>query len=219
MGNLYIVATPIGNLDDVTYRAVSTLSSVDLVLCEDTRHTGLLLQKLNIHTKLMPYYDQTEDKRIPEVIAMLEEGKNIAVVSDAGTPLISDPGFRLVRACIKRGINVVSVPGASALLTALTGSGLPTDRFCFYGYPPEKHTARLSLFKSLRGTCIFYCAPHKLEKTMEDLTSACGDIEIVIARELTKVHEEIWRGKLSEAITHFTSPQGEFVVLLNIPQA
>lgn len=221
MGNLYIVSTPIGNLDDITYRAVKTLSSVDLVLCEDTRRTGLLLQKLHIQVKLTPYYDETEDKRIPEVIAMLQEGKHIALVSDAGTPLLSDPGFRLVRECLKRGITIQSIPGASAVLAALVSSGLPTDRFLFLGYPPEKQSARLGVFREIAPqlTTIFYCAPHKLATTLADLQSVLGDVGVVIARELTKVHEEVWRGKLSEARAHFNAPQGEFVLLINIPRA
>lgn len=220
MSILYIISTPIGNLEDITIRAVKILSSVDLVLCEDTRHTGLLLQKLNIQTKLLPYYDEIEDKRIPEVIEMLGEDKNIALVSDAGTPLVSDPGFRLVRECVKRGIKVVSVPGPSAALAALTSSGLPTDKFIFLGYPPEKQSARLELFKKLSPniTTIFYCAPHKFVTTLEDMKSILGDIEIVVARELTKVHEEVWRGRIANAQNYFKAPKGEFVVLFNIPQ-
>lgn len=225
MGILYIVATPIGNLDDVTLRAIKTLSSVDLILCEDTRHTGLLLQKLNIQAKMMPYYDEIEDKKIPEVIEMLEEGKNLAIVSDAGTPLISDPGFRLVRECIKRGIKVESVPGASALLTALTSSGLPPDKFMFLGYPPEKQSQRIKLFQSLlqcfktliqTPTVVFYCAPHKLESTLTDLQSTFGDMEITVTRELTKIHEEVWKGMLSKAASKFVNPKGEFVLLFQL---
>ena len=221
MGKLYIVSTPIGNLQDITVRAVKILSSVDLVLCEDTRHTGLLLQKLNISAKLVPYYDEIEDKRIPEVIDWLENGKNIALVSDSGTPLISDPGFRLVRECVKRGIKVESIPGPSAALAALTSSGLPPDKFIFLGYPPEKQSARLELFKKLSPniTTIFYCAPHKLATTLTDMKTVLGDLEIVVCRELTKIHEEIWRGRLTNAISHFKAPKGEFVVLFNIPQA
>jgi len=219
MGILYIVATPIGNMDDITYRAVKTLSSVDLVLCEDTRHTGLLMQKLNIATPLQAYYEEIEDKKIPEIVDALTQGRNIALVSDAGTPLVSDPGYRLVRECIKRDIPVVSIPGPSALLAALTSSGLPPHAFHFYGYPPEKQTARLKLFQTLSGTCIFYCAPHKLTATLRDMRDVLGDIDIVIARELTKVYEEIWRGTLTQASEHFAVPQGEFVLLINIPQA
>lgn len=220
MGNIYIVSTPIGNLDDISIRVIKTLSMVDFILCEDTRHTGLLLQKLNISAKLVPYYDEIEDKRIPEIIELLKQGKIIALVSDAGTPLISDPGFRLVRECIKHEIKVVSIPGPSAVLAALTSSGLPPDKFMFLGYPPEKQSARLELFKKLSPniTTIFYCAPHKLTTTIDDLKSILGDIEIVVARELTKVYEEIWRGRIANAQNYFKAPKGEFVVLFNIPQ-
>ena len=217
MGTLYIVATPIGNLDDMTPRAVKTLESVDIILCEDTRRTGILLKN---HAKLVSYYDEIEDKRIPEVIDWLENGRNIALVSDAGTPLISDPGFRLVRECIKREIKVESIPGASAVLAALTSSGLPTDKFLFLGYPPEKQSARMASFRNLPSniTIIYYCAPHKLWRTLQDMHDVFGNIDIVVARELTKVHEELWRGKISEATSHFSKPKGEFVVLFNIPQ-
>jgi len=209
MGKLFIASTPIGNLDDITLRAIKTLSTVDLILCEDTRHTGLLLQKLNITAKMMPYYDEIEDKKIPEVIEMLQEGKNLALVSDAGTPLISDPGFRLVRECIKRGIKVESVPGASAILTSLTSSGLPTDKFIFLGFVNKKN------FKFILPgvTTIFYSAPHKLLGDLVDLQSKFGDIDIVITRELTKIHEEVWIGKITEAVAHFSNPKGEFVLL------
>jgi 16S rRNA (cytidine1402-2'-O)-methyltransferase len=217
MGNLYIVSTPIGNLDDITLRAIKTFSAVDSILCEDTRHTGLLLQKLKISAKLVPYYDEIEDKKIPEIIELLTQGKNIALVSDAGTPLISDPGFRLVRECVKRGIKVESIPGPSAVLAALTSSGLPPDKFIFLGYPPEKQSARLVVFKKLSSdiTTIFYSAPHKLATTLEDMKSVFGDIDIVVARELTKVHEEVWHGTISAAQEHFTNPQGEIVILFH----
>jgi 16S rRNA (cytidine1402-2'-O)-methyltransferase len=236
MGIVYIVATPIGNLDDVTIRAIKILFSVDLILCEDTRRTGLLLQELQSRfaimfrymitkPQLMSYYDEIEDKKIPEIIELLEQGKNVALVSDAGTPLVSDPGFRLVRECVKRGIKVESIPGPSAVLAALTSSGLPPDKFIFLGYPPEKQNQRIKMFEDLthlnrfKCTNIFYCAPHKLATTLEDMKSILGDIKIVVARELTKVHEEIWRGRLTNALSHFKAPKGEFVVLFNIPQA
>jgi len=232
MGNLYIVSTPIGNLEDITIRAIKTLFSVDIILCEDTRRTGLLIQELRSRfaimfrymitkPQLMSYYDEVEDKRTPEVIDALVQGRNVALVSDSGTPLISDPGFRLVRECVKRGIKVESIPGPSAALVALTSSGLPPDKFIFLGYPPEKQSARLELFKKLSPniTTIFYCAPHKLLQTLEDMKSVLGDIEIVVARELTKIHEEIWRGRITNAQNYFKAPKGEFVLLFNIPQA
>lgn len=174
----------------------------------------------------MSYYDEIEDKRIPGVIDALVQGRNVALVSDSGTPLISDPGFRLVRECVKRGIKVESIPGPSAVLAALTSSGLPPDKFLFLGYPPEKQSFRIKLFNTLQSinrlidlSYIFYCAPHKLITTLDDMKSVFGDIDIVIARELTKVHEEIWRGRLTSALSHFKTPKGEFVILFNIPRA
>lgn len=216
MGTLYIVATPIGNRQDMTLRSIKTLQTADIILCEDTRRTSLLV---NTHVKLVSYYDEIEDKRIPEVIEWLESGKNIALVSDAGTPLISDPGFPLVRECLKRGIKVVSIPGPSALLASLTSSGLPPMPFHFYGFLPEKQNARKRVLEQCKDTCIFYCAPHKLQTTLLDLKEVFGDIDIVICRELTKIHEEVWRGKLSEALSRFVKPKGEIVLLFNIPQA
>lgn len=237
MGTLYIVSTPIGNLEDLTIRAIKTLFSVDIIACEDTRRTGLLLQKLkeqyaskltdstplhrsvelHLESKLLRYDDNHEQSQTPFIIQKLEEGKSVALVSDAGTPLISDPGYKLVSEALKRGINVISVPGPTAAIAALTVSGLPTNHFMFLGYPPEKQSHRLKLFRTLPKdiTIIFYCAPHKLQQTLTDMQTVFGDIPIVIARELTKIHEEVWRGKLSEAISYFLNPQGEFVLLLN----
>lgn len=212
MGNLFIVATPIGNLDDITTRAVTTLSSVDFILCEDTRHTGLLLQKFSIKTKLLSYYEEIEENRIPEIIGMLQSGNNIALVSDAGTPLISDPGFKLVRECIKRNIKVISVPGPSAILTALTGSGLPPDKFMFLGFFDKKNVG--SVQKNI--TAIFYCSPHKLKDNLSQLQGVFGDIDIVLARELTKIHEEVWHGKVTQALSYFSEPKGEFVLLFHL---
>jgi 16S rRNA (cytidine1402-2'-O)-methyltransferase len=235
MGKLSIVATPIGNLDDITIRAIKTLFSVDLILCEDTRRTGILLQELESRfaimfrymiakPQLMSYYDEIEEKKLPEVIGMLKDGKNLALVSDAGTPLISDPGFRIVRECVKRGIPVESVPGPSALLAALTSSGLPADTFQFLGYPPEKQGHRLHQFehiettnKVIKSTYIYYCAPHKLSQTLTDMMTVFGDIRIVLARELTKVHEEVWQGTITEALSAFHDPKGEFVLLFRLP--
>jgi len=231
MGKLYIVSTPIGNLEDITIRAIKTLFTADAILCEDTRHTGLLIAEItkryseifdyNYDWKptLIPYYDEIEEKKLPEVIELLSAGQHLALVSDAGTPLISDPGFRIVRECVKRNIPVESIPGPSAVLTALTSSGLPTDKFIFLGYPPEKQAARTECFKKLspKITTIFYCAPHKLIQTLEDLKSVAGDIEICIGRELTKVHEETWKGTITAAITNFMAPKGEIVILFQLP--
>ncbi len=226
MGILYIVATPIGNLEDITIRAIKTLLRANVILCEDTRRSGNLLSELRKRypefdsgrlPKLMPYYDEIESKVLPEVVGILET-QDVVLVSDAGTPLISDPGFRLVRECTRRGIKVVSIPGPSAVLTALTSSGLPTDKFIFLGYPPEKQTARTEAFKEVpKGiTTIFYCAPHKLAQTLEDMKNSFGDMDITIVRELTKIHEEMWRGTISQALSFFSNPQGEFVLLLNL---
>lgn len=232
MGILYIVSTPIGNLEDITIRAIKTLFSVDAILCEDTRRTGLLIDGLidrygeqfdassEHKPKLIAYYDEIEKKRLPEMIERLEAGETLALVSDAGTPLISDPGFTLVKECVRRGINVVSVPGPSAMLTALTSCGLPVDKFMFLGYPPERKSNRMKLFSSLpkETTLIFYCAPHKFTQTLIEMQDVLGDIKVTICRELTKIHEEIWHGSISKAEQYFVKPKGEFVVLFNIPQ-
>jgi 16S rRNA (cytidine1402-2'-O)-methyltransferase len=235
MGKLSIVATPIGNLDDITIRAIKTLLGASAILCEDTRHSGMLVAELvkrygeqfdtnpEWKPELIAYYDEVEDKRIPEVIQRLEGGEDFALISDAGTPLVSDPGFRLVRECVKRGIKVESIPGASALLTALTSSGLPSDKFMFLGYPSEKQSQRIKLFENLKAiheliktSYILYCAPHKLPGVFEDMKQALGDIEIVVCRELTKIHEEIWKGTISQASEKFADPKGEFVLLFHL---
>lgn len=226
---LSIVSTPIGNLEDITIRAIKTLFAADIILCEDTRRSGLLLDELKKRypafisehkAQLISYYDEIEDKRIPEIIQMLDSDRAIALVSDAGTPLVSDPGFRLVRECLKRNIKVESIPGASAVLSALTSSGLPSDKFTFLGYPPEKQGQRIKLLeemkKNLKVTYIFYVAPHKLVQTLTDVHEILGDIELVLARELTKVHEEIWRGTVTQTIEHFPEPKGEFVLLFSL---
>ena len=235
MAALYIVSTPIGNLEDISIRAIKTLLSADYIACEDTRRTGLLLQELQKRyphfgsvkkeQRLLRYDDRTEQNAAAEILELLASGKSVALVSDAGTPLISDPGYILVREARRQGIQVVSIPGASALLTALTSSGLPANTFTFVGYPPEKQGPRLKLFQSFaqvakifkqNRTYILYCAPHKLAVELSDLKTALGDREIVVARELTKVHEEIWQGAITQALKHFENPQGEFILLLTI---
>lgn len=215
LGVLYVVATPIGNLEDISLRAINILGSVDIILCEDTRHTGLLLSKYNLkQARLISYQDFNELQRIPEVIGLLMEGKKIALVSDAGTPLISDPGYKLINECIKRDIKVIPIPGASALTAALSVSGLPTNNFLFIGYLPKQKNKRQKILKSLpQTTVVFYEAPHRLIETLNDLKTIKGDINIVILREITKIHEEIFRGTVSEAIAHFINPKGEFVIL------
>lgn len=227
MGTLYLVSTPIGNLEDISVRATKTLSTVDVILCEDTRRTGLLLDQLNITPRpaMIQFYEEIEEKKTPEIIELLQQGRNIALVSDAGTPLISDPGYRLIREVIKRHIPVIAVPGASAVLTALVASGLPSNQFTFLGFAPEKEAHRRKLFthaleasKALETTYILYCAPHKLLQTLVNLKEILGDVSIVMARELTKVHEEFFHGTISEAESHFENPKGEFVIIFHLPQ-
>lgn len=229
MGTLYIVATPIGNLKDITLRAIEILQSVDGIACEDTRKTGNLLKTLQINKPdLISYYEQNERRRIPEIITALKNGLNIALVSDAGTPTISDPGFKLVRECIREGIKVESVPGPSSVISSLVVSGLPTDKFLFVGYLPHKMGHRKNFLYSLKNiilldekihpTVILFEAPHKLLQCLEEMQSVFGDIQIVICRELTKVYEEVRRERISEALMHFqkATPKGEFVILFNL---
>lgn len=224
MGTLYIVSTPIGNLGDITLRAIETLKKVTVVACEDTRRAGQLYAYLNCPApRLIRYDNYTEIQAAPELIALMSEGKNVALISDAGTPLLSDPGYVLVFEARKRGIPVTAVPGASALLAALTSSGVPTDKFVFLGYPPEKHLQRLKLFRHLIPinrligmTYVLYCAPHKLTEVLTDMRQEFGDIELVICRELTKIHEQYWRGNIVDATNHFSDPKGEFVLLFRL---
>ncbi len=226
MGTLFVVSTPIGNLKDITLRAIDILSKVGYIACEDTRRTGNLLRQLPItNYKLLSYYEQNELQRIPEILELLKNGSDVALVSDAGTPTISDPGFKLVRQCISEGIKVESIPGPSSVITALTVSGLPTDKFFFVGYPPRKEGHRKKLFTDViamvhivKTTVIMFEAPHRLVKTLQEMMDVFGDIDVVICRELTKVHEEVRREKISQAIAHFqkTNPKGEFVILFNV---
>lgn len=231
MGKLYIVATPIGNIADITLRAIDTLKSVDFIACEDTRRTGLLLKQLNINPpKLISFYEENELYRIPEIITLLKAGNSVGLVSDAGTPLVSDPGYKLVRECIANVITVEAIPGPSAFITGLIVSGLPTDKFLFVGYLPQKPGKRASFLQNLKNnldkmyklelkpTVILYESPHRLLKTLEDFQSVFGNINLVVARELTKLHEEIRRETVAENITYFTThhPKGEFTVLFHL---
>ncbi len=235
MGTLYIVATPIGNLEDISIRAIRTLFTVDVIACEDTRRAGILLQELRTRYEpllqqfsdmvkqpvFMRYDDHTEHQTAPEILELLHTGSSVALISDAGTPLINDPGFILIREARRKNISIVSIPGASAVLTALTSSGLPADKFTFLGYPPEKQGHRIKLFQNvlastLDSTYVFYVAPHKLIATLSDLQQVIGDCDITLARELTKVHEEIWTGSISQAQSTFQDPKGEFVLLIHL---
>ena len=219
-GTLYVVGTPIGNLGDLTFRAVQTLKTVDLIAAEDTRHTGKLLQHFQIQTPQISYYEHNQHRRIPEVLEKLHQGKAIAIVTDAGIPGISDPGYELVKACIEAEIAVIPIPGVSACLTALSVSGLETDRFVFEGFLPTKNKLRQQRLQDLRSqshTIILYESPHRLRQTLQDLAETLGsDRQIVLARELTKLHEEFWRGSLEEAINHYENrePKGEFTLVV-----
>lgn len=225
---LYIVATPIGNLKDITLRALETLKSVDSIICEDTRRTSLLLNHYQIKKPLLIINDFNEAHSIPQIIQRLLSGENLALVSDAGTPLISDPGYKLIRECIEQGIQIDSLPGPSSVITALTLSGLPPDKFLFLGYPPEKSGQRINWLESLKSlpsgklnfTNIMFVAPHKLIKTLVDLQTVFGDIEVVLAKELTKIHQSVVKIKISEWLVDLNppagGPKGEYILLFNL---
>lgn len=217
-GALYVVSTPIGNLGDITRRAVEILSGVDLVAAEDTRTTGFLLKHLGISKPMVSCFSHNERRRIPEIVERLSRGLSVAVVTDAGTPGISDPAFLLVREAIRAGISVIAVPGASALLPALVASGLPLERFVFEGFLPVKkgRRTRLEELRTERRTIVLYEAPHRLRRTLRDLLEVMGDRNIAVAREITKKFEEILRGPLSEvtAAVERKEPRGEYVIVI-----
>ena len=200
-GTLYIVSTPIGNREDITLRALRILKEVDLIAAEDTRHTGLLLRHFGIQTPLTSYFEGNELRKKEFIISKLTQGERVALVSDAGTPGISDPGFRLIRTAIEHEIPIIPVPGASAVIAALSVSGLPTDAFVFRGFLPHKTKRRRDLLVELadvRETLIFYESPHRISETLRDIYEVLGNRKIVLTRELTKIYEEVLRGKVSE---------------------
>ena len=216
MGTLFLVATPIGNLGDISVRALETLRMADVIACEDTRQTLKLLSHFGIQKTLISYHDFNEREKSTELAGRIEQGENLALVSDAGTPAISDPGYRLVRLCRERGIPVVSIPGANAAITALSASGLPSDQFLFVGFLPPRRTARrehLETLRSFPGTLIFYEGPHRILAALEDMQEILGDRETCIGRELTKIHEEYLFGKLSQ-VRQRIKELGEFVVVV-----
>ncbi len=218
-GTLYIVGTPIGNLEDMTFRAVRILQTVDLIAAEDTRHTGKLLQHFQIATPQISYHDHNRQSRTPELIERLRQGKAIALVTDAGMPGISDPGYDIVKSCADVGIPVVPIPGPSAAIAALSVSGLSSNHFAFEGFLPAKpqlRRKRLEILKTDPRTLIFYEAPHRLRQTLQDFTILGDDRQVVLARELTKLHEEIWRGTVADAIAqlHNREPQGEYTLVV-----
>jgi 16S rRNA (cytidine1402-2'-O)-methyltransferase len=219
-GTIYLVATPIGNLEDITLRALRILKECDLIACEDTRHTRKLLTHFGIEKPLVSYHDHNEAQRATQLVRRAVAGESVAIVSDAGMPGISDPGYRVVRDAIEAGVNVVPIPGAVAVEAALAASGLPTDAFRFGGFLPSKTVKRRKALESLAGeeaTLIFYEAPHRIVETLEDVIAALGDRPVVVARELTKLHEEFLRGMASEVLEVLRARpkvQGEITLLI-----
>ncbi|MDH3997846.1 MAG: 16S rRNA (cytidine(1402)-2'-O)-methyltransferase [Desulfuromonadales bacterium] len=219
-GTLYVVATPIGNLEDITMRALRILKEVNLVAAEDTRHSRKLFARYGIETPLISYHDHNEQQRQQELVERLQKGDDIALISDAGTPCIADPGYRLIAACHLAAINVVPIPGPSAVVTALSAAGVSTERFAFENYLPSKAKARQEFLKSVVGeprTLAFYETPHRLQATLADFESIFGaERMFVVARELTKLHEEFFRGTIAEAVARFTHQpaRGELVLIL-----
>lgn len=215
---LYIVATPIGNLEDITLRALNTLKEVDYIAAEDTRHSGILLQKYEIKTTVLSYHSYSSDNKQEKIIDLLKEGKKVALISDAGTPGISDPAYSLVKRAIEEDIQIVPIPGASSLLAALNMSGLPMNQFLYLGFLPLKK-GRQALLKSLDDetrTIVIFESPHRLLKTLNQLREHIGNRKIAVCREITKIYEEAVRGTIEEAIEHFTAkkPKGEFVLVI-----
>lgn len=217
---LYIVATPIGNLEDITIRASRILGEVELILAEDTRKTGLLLKRLNIKKDLISFYEHNEIRKIPLVIEELKKGKNIALVSNAGTPTMSDPGYKLIKTCREEGIPVTSLPGPSSIVNCLALSSIPHDKFAFLGYMPRKRSARKKLLEKAREwglTLVFFESPYRILKSLEAVKEALGEVRIVVAREMTKKFEEVLEAGVDEAIDHFSKkePKGEFVIAID----
>ena len=217
-GVLYIVSTPIGNLEDITFRAIRILKDSSLIAAEDTRRSKVLLSHYNISTPTISYYEHNRYTRIPKLIDHLIDGEDIALITDAGTPGISDPAYRLIRAAINSDCRVESIPGASASLAALVASGLPTDRFIFEGFLPHKkgRKGKLEKVKDIDATIIFYESPNRLVRTLNDILEYIGDRPIAIGRELSKKFEEIMRGRVSDILSHYNTnkPKGEFVIII-----
>ncbi|MDD3646945.1 MAG: 16S rRNA (cytidine(1402)-2'-O)-methyltransferase [Candidatus Dojkabacteria bacterium] len=219
-GKLYVVATPIGNLEDITFRAVRILKEVSIILAEDTRKTTTLLHHYNIDTKMLSYRDQNHLRVIDLILGILESGQNIALVSDSGTPLISDPGFKLVRELVAQNINVIAIPGPSAVIAALSVSGLPTDKFTFLGFLPKgpgRRKTALEKFGNLDTTLIIYESPFRLKSLLDTIYETFGDRTVTVANDLTKKFERVWCGKISAVQTSLEgiTPKGEFVILIS----
>lgn len=219
MGKLYVVPTPVGNLEDMTFRAIKTLKEADVILAEDTRTSSVLLKHFDIHTPMISHHKFNEHQAVDGIVARLKGGETIALISDAGTPAISDPGFLLVRACAQNGIEVQCLPGATAFVPALVNSGLPNDRFCFEGFLPVKkgRQTKFAAMAQEKRTMIVYESPYRVLKTLTKLAEVLGpDRKASVSREISKIHEETVRGTLSELVQHFTEhqPKGEFVMII-----
>jgi 16S rRNA (cytidine1402-2'-O)-methyltransferase len=219
MGTLYLVPTPVGNLEDITFRALTVLKEADLVLAEDTRTSGILLKHFEIKKPMLSYHKFNEHQTVDRVVERLKGGETVAVVSDAGTPGISDPGFLVAREAIRAGIEVITLPGATAFVPALVSSGLPCDKFCFEGFLPQKkgRQTRLNALQEETRTIIFYESPHRIVKTLEQFMEVFGaERPVSVCREISKIHEESVRGTVEEVLAHFKAnePRGEFVIIL-----
>lgn len=217
---LYIIATPIGNLEDITLRAVRILGEAEFILAEDTRKTGMLLKRLGLKKDLVSFYEHNEIRKIPTVVEQLKKGKTIALVSSAGTPTISDPGYRLIRACRKEGLPVTSLPGPSSLVNCLAMSSIPHDKFIFMGYMPRKASVRKKLLdrvKDKRFTLVFFESPYRILKSLKAIKDVLGDTRVTVAREMTKKFEEVFESGVAEAIDYFSKkePRGEFVLVVD----
>jgi 16S rRNA (cytidine1402-2'-O)-methyltransferase len=218
-GTLFVVATPIGNLEDITVRALRILREVAVIAAEDTRRTANLLTRHAITTPTTSLHEHNESAKAASIVARLKRGDDVALVSDAGTPTVSDPGGRLIRAAIDAGVRVEPIPGASAVLAALAASGMPTDSFAFFGFPPVRSKDRLRWFGRLRevgGTVVFFESPHRILQTLGELMEKIGDCDISVGRELTKVHEQLVRGPISSVLSELHEAKGEFTVVVNI---
>ena len=223
MSKLYVVSTPVGNLEDMTLRAIRVLKEVDLILAEDTRTTGILLKHFEIKKPMLSHHKFNEHQTVESVVSRIKSGENIALVSDAGTPGISDPGFLVVRECVRNGVEVQCLPGATAFVPAIVSSGLPNERFCFEGFLPQKkgRMTRLNSLVSETRTMIFYESPYRLVKTLTQFSEIFGEERLVaVCREISKIHEECVRGTIKEVVEHFTQtePKGEIVIILQVNQ-
>ena len=217
-GKLFVVGTPIGNLADITYRAVDTLNSVDFIFAEDTRVYKKLLNHYNIDKKIYSYHDHSKDSEVEKLTNLLESGNDVALISDAGTPTVSDPGYRLIRECVKKGVDIVPIPGPSAVTAALSVAGLPSDSFTFVGFLPQKkgRIKKIEQLSEINNTIILFESPHRLLKTLNQLFEILGNRQVAIGRELTKLYEEIIRGNLKDVIQEFSkkSVKGEIVIMI-----